>query len=373
MREDAVSRLLGRLSGAAHRGGAFGSEVLLAISRVLPKGDLISLETGCGKSTIMFSNLSKRHFVFAYDDRNLPDSSVEMVQADQDFKSGGVTFVFGPTQKRLPAYTFPEGTLFDVILIDGPHGYPFPDLEYALLYPFLKKGGILIIDDVHIPSIGRMFDILREDRMYDEVGVFSTTGVLRRTNTDGVPADGDHWYEQAYNYSRFPLPTEKYHSDRSYVFAQTVDFGNQADLRKHVVRGIEISPAERCGKTIDTSSTFVFSLPKTVNGPVRLALDYRFAHADSAAGAAIMSDATVHPIPAAAERSVAYFEFPAPSQPDMTITLLLPNAVPEHDRGARRYDFRRLGVDIFSMTLSPSGAPSLLAKLSAALGKRRGP
>ena len=102
MSEEIVRQLLGRLTEAGHLGGAFGSEVLLAVSRVLPKGDIVSLETGCGKSTIMFSNLSKQHFVFVYDDRNMLDSSVGMVQSDIDFKSDAVTFFYGPTQKTLP-------------------------------------------------------------------------------------------------------------------------------------------------------------------------------------------------------------------------------------------------------------------------------
>ncbi len=377
MSKDIVHNLLERLSGAGHRGGAFGSEVLLAVSRVLPKGDITSLETGCGKSTIMFSNLSKRHFVFAYDDRNMPESSVGMVQLDKDFRPGVVEFVYGPTQKTLPTYAFPAGTMFDVILLDGPHGYPFPDLEYALLYPLLKQGGILIVDDVHIPSIGHMFDTLREDRMYDEIGVFATTGVLRRTFADGVPADGDHWYEQGYNYSRFPLPMEKYHPDRSYVFGQTADFVDASTVRKHAVRGVELSADNSGVRTVDMSSTFTFKLPKTMKSTIKVALDYRFAYADAAVDTEIMIDATRHPIPATTNRSVACFEFPAPPQAEMTISLLLPNAVPEHDRGTRRYDFRRVGMDIFSMNITASGAkittsgPALLmARLSTAFGKR---
>lgn len=378
MVEETIRDLLARLESAGHRAGAFGSEVLLAVSKVLPKGDITSLETGCGKSTIMFSNLSKRHFVFAYDDRQMPDSSVAMVQSDKDFKSDAVTFVYGPTQKTLPTYAFPQGTGFDVILIDGPHGYPFPDLEYALLYPLLKKGGILIIDDLHIPSIGNMFDILREDRMYDEVGVFATTGVLRRTSVEGVPSDGDHWYEQAYNYARFPLPMDKYRVDRSHAPGQLVDFADGANIRKHAVRGIEHHPAGNCARTIDTSSTLAFELPDGMSGPVAVALDYRFAYADVAADAAIVSGSTLHPLAPALKRKVATFLFPASAQAEMTFTLLVPKAVPEHDRGVSRYDFRRMGIEIFAATVTQhdliapvKSPPSLIARLSQALGGRR--
>lgn len=377
--EEIVEQLLARLDDAGHRGGAFGSEVLLAVSRVLPKGDITSLETGCGKSTIMFSNLSKKHFVFAYDDRKMPDSSVGMVQRDKDFKSDAVTFVYGPTQKTLSSYEFPQGTHFDVILIDGPHGYPFPDLEYALLYPMLKNGGILIIDDVHIPSIGHMFDTLREDRMYDEVGVFATTGVLRRTSIEAVPADGDHWYEQAYNYARFPLSMEKYRVDRSFRLAQAIDFSNASNIRKHALRGIMHSSDKSCATTIDTSSAFAFILPEGLTGSVSVALEYRFVYADVAVDAAIVSGSTMHSLPPTAKRNVATFQFPVPSHAEMAITLLVPNALPEHDRGVRNYDFRRMGMDIFTMDILPSGSnrnvkspASIKAMFSQLFGRSRG-
>jgi hypothetical protein len=47
------------------------------------------------------------------------------------------------------------------VLLDGPHGYPFPDMEYYFFYPHIKPRGHLVIDDIQIPSIGRMTDILQ--------------------------------------------------------------------------------------------------------------------------------------------------------------------------------------------------------------------
>ncbi len=55
---------------------------------------------------------------------------------------------------------YTHGDPYDCVLIDGPHGYPFPDMEYYYFYPLIKPGGILIIDDIHIPSNGRMADII---------------------------------------------------------------------------------------------------------------------------------------------------------------------------------------------------------------------
>ncbi|MGB8816554.1 MAG: class I SAM-dependent methyltransferase [Rhizobiaceae bacterium] len=320
----------------------------MAIANVLPSGDITTLETGCGKSTIMFSQLAKKHYVFAYDDRDMPDSSVTMVQSDPDFGADSVEFVYGPTQNTLPVHRFPEGTEFDVILIDGPHGYPFPDLEYALLYPLLKIGGILIIDDVHIPSIGHMFDTLREDRMYDEIGVFATTAVLRRTEIEGVPATGDHWYEQQFNYARFPLSMDKYRRDSSAVLGQKLDFTDRATYDKHAVRGLEYSGSETGALTTDMSSTFSIEAPRD-GGALALEIEYQSRYQDAAKGAEVMVGTTKRALAYAAKRKTVVVEFPEATEDRVTVTFLHPSAIPEDHRGLRRYDFRRWGSDIFSI------------------------
>ncbi len=352
MPNNRIKNILERLDSSSHRAGIFGSDILLAVSKVLPQGDITSVETGCGKSTIMFSNLSKSHFVFAYDDRNLPDSSVVLVQSDADFIASAVTFVYGPTQKTLPGFRFPEGTLFDVILIDGPHGYPFPDLEYAILYPFLKKGGVLIVDDIHIPSIGNMFDTLRSDRMYDELGVFGTTGVLRRTHIDAVPADGDHWYEQNYNYSKFPLSMDKYHIDRSISFGDTVSLSNETKFDTFAVRGLERSEAGKFATTTDLSSTISFTVPKSTSKKLILSLEYRSVYEDAALGATVILNGENVPLKPSLNKTIENFSFQMPPHQSIAITLNHPNTIPEHDRGIRRYNFRRIATEIYSISVN---------------------
>ena len=55
----------------------------------------------------------------------------------------------------------------DIVLIDGPHAYPFPDLEYYYFYPHIVTGGLLIIDAINIPSIRNMAEVIKQDAMSD--------------------------------------------------------------------------------------------------------------------------------------------------------------------------------------------------------------
>jgi len=102
----------------------------------------------------------------------------------------------------LPAYTFTEK--LQVVLIDGPHGFPFPQLEYYYLYQHLDEGAILIIDDIHIPTIGHMVDVLCEDEMFEKIDTVDSCMFLRRTSAAVFNPVGDDWWLQNYNASRYP-------------------------------------------------------------------------------------------------------------------------------------------------------------------------
>jgi hypothetical protein len=52
-----------------HVAGSFPNYVLKRIEEIVPSSVKYSVETGCGKSTILFSNISGNHTVFALDDR----------------------------------------------------------------------------------------------------------------------------------------------------------------------------------------------------------------------------------------------------------------------------------------------------------------
>jgi hypothetical protein len=127
-------------------------------------------------------------------------------------KADRLTYVLGPTQKKLPAYK--KHRPYDLILIDGPHGYPFPEMEYYHFYPHIKPNGVLILDDLEIPTIGRLADFIAEDDMFEVVALISATAIFRRTDAPLFDPMGDGWWAQKYNRRRvsrrrdFFLPSE---------------------------------------------------------------------------------------------------------------------------------------------------------------------
>lgn len=195
-----------RLPADWHGAGSLSADVLGAIARHAGGRRIRhSVETGTGKSTLIFSHCSEDHTVFAQDDRGHGDSLMR-VQGSPLLRPGAVTFVVGPTQQTLPPHRFAHP--IDLAMLDGPHGYPFPELEYYFIYQHLPEGALLIVDDIHIPTVFNMFAILREDDMYRLEEVVHTTAFFVRTAAPRFDPLADGWWLQQYNKRRFPARDE---------------------------------------------------------------------------------------------------------------------------------------------------------------------
>lgn len=161
-----------------------------------------SCESGCGKSTLLLSWLSRNHTVFTLEKYGeVPCLSYERVRSSELLNPDSVSFVLGPTQRTLPNHRFE--TPMQLALIDGPHGFPFPFLEYYYFYPVLEEGALLIVDDIHIPTIRWLHDFLLEDEMFKHVETVENTSFFRRTAHPVFNPYGDDWWLQSYNANRF--------------------------------------------------------------------------------------------------------------------------------------------------------------------------
>jgi hypothetical protein len=187
--------------GNWHDSGNLGPEVLKRIHETAGTyPGCVSAETGCGLSTIVLSHSSVRHTCFTLGEGN----SLAKVRAEPLLRAENVDFVIGPSQRTLPSHEFAQP--LHVALIDGPHGWPFPELDYYHFYPHIVAGGTLIVDDIHIPTIARMCEVLREDAMWEHAGDVRTTSFFRRTSAPLLDPTGDDWWKQNFNKRRFANP-----------------------------------------------------------------------------------------------------------------------------------------------------------------------
>jgi glycosyltransferase involved in cell wall biosynthesis/SAM-dependent methyltransferase len=134
----------------------------------------------------------------------LPRGDLDTVKSSPLLNKDTIEFIEGPTQRNLPHHNFPEK--LQLALIDGAHGYPFPEIDYYFIYPHLDEGALLIIDDIWIPTIQNLYLFIKEDEMFELLEVIGNrTAFFRRTSAVLLDPYGDGWWVQNYNKQRFPL------------------------------------------------------------------------------------------------------------------------------------------------------------------------
>jgi hypothetical protein len=191
---DQVLRQVLELRATLHGAGSLSAGALEAVARHASTRRIRhSAETGCGATTLLLSHLSENHTVFALD----IGDSLSSVRRSALLRPEVVTFVEGPSQRTLPRHHFSDK--LQLALIDGPHAYPFPDLEYYYLYPHLDRGALLILDDIQIRGIHHLFDFLRSDAMFRLDEVVRSTAFFTRTDAPTFDPMGDGWPQQGYN------------------------------------------------------------------------------------------------------------------------------------------------------------------------------
>jgi hypothetical protein len=203
-----------------HGVGSVSTKVLRGIARHASAiGEIqCSVETGSGKTTLLFSHLSQAHTAFALNQGD----SIAVVKNSPLFNANRVTYVEGCTHLTLPQHSFDKN--IQIALIDGPHAYPFHDLEYFYFYPRLDKGGLLIVDDINIPSVKRMHEVIAADDMFRLLEVIGNTAFFQRTDAPLFDPQGS-WGKQGYNKEFYTRMKEGAKSKPFSIFGIT--FGNR--------------------------------------------------------------------------------------------------------------------------------------------------
>jgi len=196
-------RLLARLAAAAER----------------------TLEVGCGVSTVVFAAAGTSHVAVSPVRREY--ERIEQYCAEIGVPTAGVDFREGFSDRVLPSL---ERDV-DLALIDGAHAFPHPVVDFHYASRRLRPGGVLVLDDVPIPSVGAVYTFLRAEPRWQLVDLVDHRAAAFRL--DGPLPEGDPWGEQRCNagypdYSFLPLPQR-----------------SRVELREWLARNSTISRARR--------------------------------------------------------------------------------------------------------------------------------
>jgi len=154
-----------------------------------------TLETGAGISTLVFAMRGAKHVAITPNANE--HEAIAAYARSKNIGMDGVTFVAQESEAYLPAAT-PDA--LDLVLIDGKHAFPWPVLDWFYTADRLKKGGLMIIDDVQVYSVRMLRDFMIEDPRWDLRRAFSyRTCAFEKV---GEPVHDVAWHMQPYIWKR---------------------------------------------------------------------------------------------------------------------------------------------------------------------------
>jgi hypothetical protein len=181
----AVPQLHSWDGGKTWNGGGFGRlelDVLIELAASGPGGSQTIIETGAGNSTIAFLLAGAAKLTSIAPDDGLfgrireycsnkaipTDALNARVAFSEDCLPGIVTEMDAAGEKA------------DLALIDGGHGWPTVFVDFCYLFRALRKGGFLVVDDIHIYSVKELARFLLEDHNVELVRRLPKTLVFKK-------------------------------------------------------------------------------------------------------------------------------------------------------------------------------------------------
>lgn len=153
----------------------------------------VTLETGCGYSTVLLASLSRHHTVISpFEEEHV---LIRTWCHQHGISTDHVEFIAKPSQEIVCTL---ESRELDFVLIDGDHAFPAPFIDWYYTADKVRAGGYLAVDDTHIPTGKILRDFLAAEagrwKLTKEIG---KTAIFSRSTTEPV-ALGIEWMEQPF-------------------------------------------------------------------------------------------------------------------------------------------------------------------------------
>lgn len=149
------------------------------------RGDMATLETGSGASTIVFAAAGTEHVAVTPDGGE--EDRVREACRELDVASDRVSFEVGYSHEVLPRL---PATPLDLVLLDGAHGFPYPILDWWHVAPRLAVGGRILLDDAYMPPVTAVVDHVAHSPAWEfERSVGYRTVVIRKLREELPPFD----------------------------------------------------------------------------------------------------------------------------------------------------------------------------------------
>jgi hypothetical protein len=135
------------------------------VLRLFPRyvdSDSLTLETGCGHTTIALAALTKHHICISPD--KISRGLVEQYMDAIGIPRHKVMFIEQSSEVALSTLSLDRK--IDFAYVDGCHGYPFPALDWHFIDKHLRIGGHIGFDNVEVPTVRHHCDFMDVNQSY---------------------------------------------------------------------------------------------------------------------------------------------------------------------------------------------------------------
>lgn len=176
-----------------HTTGGFEDESLRLVYETAKKsvmdGELNILEIGAGMTTLaMLCASPTRHVAICPE----PQTLIEITRyaTENGIGMDNLQFVKGRSEIELPRLVLDKPPQFTFALIDGGHNFTQCWNDYVYCRYALKRGGIILIDDIQLYSCRQLALFIKASPDWEDIGGHGAKCKLFRKLSD-EPFDGD--------------------------------------------------------------------------------------------------------------------------------------------------------------------------------------
>lgn len=177
--------------GKTWNAGGFGPAILKgmkqAIEAHLDVPPTLIAESGAGNSTVLFLMMNPTKLYSIAPDKDLGER-IRAYCDTQGVSHAALDFRVDRSEQVLPGIADAlraENKHLDVALMDGGHGWPTVFVDFCYFNAMLRKGGLLIADDLQIYSVNEFARWLSHQKEYRLVADMKKTLVWRK-ETDAI-------------------------------------------------------------------------------------------------------------------------------------------------------------------------------------------
>lgn len=167
-----------------------------------------SLETGLGISTALFTLWGCRHTCVV--PWAVEAEKLGAYLAAREIDDSRLHVVVGYSHAVLPTL---DPTPLDLVLVDGGHGFPMAVLDWFYAAGRLVAGGILVLDDLHLPSVtAGLLDFLDRDPRWTPLDRTDKWAAWQRESSGDL---AEEWTDQPFFSPYTKAPTNSAPAVRS--------------------------------------------------------------------------------------------------------------------------------------------------------------